>query len=776
MKKYIYIITGCLILLGTHLELIAQKINGVVFEKAADQKKMPLPGVNIYWSGTTKGTVSDPQGQFQISPDQIRDKKLVFSFLGYRKDTITIDSQYSLEIEMKPENQKLNEVVIRDHSGGTYLSKINARDVEVITSKELLRAACCNLSESFETNASVDVSYADAITGAKQIQLLGLSGVYSQVISENVPLIRGLGTSFGLNYIPGPWMESIQVAKGTSSVINGYESITGQINVEYKKPSTSEPLYINIFANEDLRKEFNMNTRYKVDDRLSTMIFAHVEDQQKKFDRNHDQFMDIPQLRSYNFFNRWDYMIPGKYDSRFGIKYLEETRVSGQMGFKSDAFLQDTAGIESLAKPYGMDIRTKRMETFWKNGLIFHTQPYSSLALILSGIYHDQSGFLGLNRYEGLEKSFNANLLYSSDFRNKRHKITTGFSYQFSDFTEKYFRKDFTYLYQTTGIVNDSTLYKVARVHDTLYSFNRLESVPGAFLEYTYSIQDKLAVIAGVRWDEHNQYGSLFTPRLHVRWMLPHDLTVRASVGRGHRAAHLLSENFSLMASQRELYFEDKLPMEEAWNYGINLTKDIMIRKRKMQLDLEYYHTEFTKQIIVDMDSIPSAAYFYRLKNRSYSNSIQAQINYELFTRFNILMAYRVNDVWTTVGDNLKRKPFVNAYKGLVTLSYTLPYDKWKFDVTGQFNGKARIPETTKMPKFLQRDTQSPAYFILMAQVSKKYKNLEVYVGGENLTNFTQKDPITEPWAPYHTHFDTSMVWGPIKGRTLYGGVRWALK
>ncbi len=773
--NFIYLITVLTALLFT-IEINAQTLSGTVYEMDAKNTKNPLTGVNVYWLGTSKGTVSDALGKFNISRKGISNPKLVFSFLGYRTDTLHIaPGSNSIEVMMAPESTKLNEVVIKNKDDGSYISRSNMRKVQIITTGELQRAACCNLAESFETNASVDVAYSDAITGAKQIQLLGLSGVYSQIISENVPLIHGLASSFGLNYIPGSWMESIQVSKGTSSVINGYESTTGQINVEFKKPATSEKLFVNLFANSKGRMEANVNSAYKFNKKLSTMILGHVDDFRNKFDNNKDKFMDVPLVTTVNLFNRWDYMVPNRYVSRFGIKYLSEDRNGGYMNYSKDTYTQDTTGITNLTKSYGTAISTRRTEAFWKNGLMFPNKPYKSLALIVSGIYHDQTGAFGLNKYNGKEKSFFSSLLYQSIIGNENHKFTTGLSYSNSDYTEGYDRTNLTYLYQITNNVPQD-LFKLVDYTKVLYNMNRAESVYGAFFEYTFHYQDVLAVIAGIRADQHNQFGTFITPRLNIKYNINETLTLRGSAGKGYRTANVFAENYSLMASQRLLVFVEPLKQEEAWNFGLNLTKEFKMFGNKAEIDLEGYRTNFINQVIVDMDSMPQMAFFYNLHGKSYSNCYQVQLTVEPIKQFNVLLALRSNDVKTTIGGKLRDKPFVPTFKGLVTLQYSTKFEIWKFDITGQLNGPARIPDTQKMPVSLRRDSHSPTYFNLLAQITKKYKHFDVYLGGENLTNFTQNDPITEGFAPYHTHFDTSMVWGPLVGTTIYAGVRFTIK
>ena len=757
----------------------AQALSGEISAMDEHGHHESLPGVNIQWVGTTTGTSSDSEGKFKLSRKGIVNQQIVVSSLGYQTDTIDVKGINFLDVTMRQSTNQLEEVEVKGDLGSTFISQVDPRKVQVITSKELKRAACCNLSESFETSSSVDVMYSDAISGAKQIQMLGLSGIYSQIISENVPLLRGLGATFGLGYIPGPWMESISVSKGASSVMNGYESTTGMINVEYKKPAESEKLFLNVFGNQHGRLEANFNTGTKLTDRLSTMVLGHASTFQSPFDKNDDQFMDIPKITNFNFINRWDYDIPGKYDSRFLIKYMDETRTGGYMDFNPDTYNPEIDKISNLSETYGFHLRTKRLESFWKNGVILND--YRSVAVIVSGIYHSQEGFFGENKYDATQKSVYGNLIYQDALGgNENHRITTGFSFIYDNYDEDYFRRDYTYLYQDIGMIDITepmdTLFSVVRFSDTTYVMDRNEIVPGAYFEYNWTPIHDLTLIGGIRADHHNKYGLFFTPRFHLRYKILPTTSLRASAGKGYRTANLFAENFSIMASQRLIHIESDLKQENAWNFGVNLTHDFHLFGREAQVDLEAYRTSFISQVIADLDSIPADVFFYNLDGKSYANSYMAQITFEPIDRLSVLAAFRVSDVKTTINNELRQKPMVNAYKGIISLNYATKFDKWKFDVTNQFIGKARIPDTQKMPASLQRGDYSPAYVQLLAQVTRKFKLFEVYLGGENLTNFTQKDPITEAFAPYHTHFDTSMVWGPLVGATVYAGFRYVIK
>ena len=767
MKNFIKIFLICL--LQFPVALFSQMVSGSVYENVKNDPKSPLVGVNIYWNGTQKGSTTDHNGRFSLSMKGVNDKRLIISFVGYRSDTIEIKDQTSdLAIELHPADLQLEQVEIKDRNH-SFFSKINTRQTQVITSGELKRAACCNLAESFETNASVDVSYSDAISGAKQIQLLGLSGIYSQVMTENVPLIRGLASIYGLNYIPGPWMESIQISKGTSSVANGPESVTGQINVEYKKPEKSDKFFFNLYSNSNLRLEANADGSVKINDKLSTLLAGHVDQFHNKFDRNDDGFMDLPMLETYNFFNRWNFEIPGKICSTLGVQYLDETRTGGQMAYDKNNYSFDTTGITAGTKPYGMRVTNKRLSGFLKNGIFLPDHPNASIAIILSGINQEQNGYYGINKYNCHERNFNATLLFTTSSRAEMHKISAGMSYMVDDYREDFLQTQLRYDFSSSNIFR--------LTGDTVVDFvmNRTEWVAGAFFEYTLNYK-KFTLIAGLRGDYDNLWGFFVTPRMHLRYK-PNETTIfRGSVGMGYRTANIFAENSPLFLSQRYIIFDEKLNQEKAINYGVNFSKEFHLFSREAMIDFDIYRTSFFNQVVVDEDKSPTEIHFYNLNGKSYANSVQVQFISEPVKRLNVTLAFRLNDVKQTVNGSLQSKQLTNQYKGLVTLAYSTKFQKWMFDLTGQLNGPARIPNAENMPPALSRPGYSPVYFQLLAQVTKRFKFIDIYIGGENLTNYRQKDPIIEYFRPYHSHFDASMVWGPVTGIVVYAGMRLSIK
>lgn len=696
--------------------------------KVTDKKGEPIPGVNIYWLNTTDGTVSTENGEFEISRST-QTNKLIFSNVAFNTDTVIVKNESeNLKIVLNEQIQ-LNELSVVSRTPGTTKSRTAVFQTEKISAAELCKAACCNLSESFETNPSVDVSYSDAATGAKQIRLLGLPGIYVQTLTENIPNLRGISSSYGMDYIPGPWMESIQVSKGTSSVINGYEAIAGQINVEYKKPQTSEIVGVNMFASDAGRVEANVTASAKLSNTLSTGVLLHASDEYIELDQNGDGFMDMPMTKQYNFINRWYYKNKN-YVSQAFIRALYENRMGGQLNGN-----------------YKIGIETNRYEFFLKNGYIFNAEKGTSIGFIVSGSTHQQDAHYGTKMYDGKQDNLYANLIYQTSFGDM-HKLSTGASFNYDNYNE---------------------MLDIG----TETNYPRKEIVPGAFAEYTFNLNDKFIALVGVRGDYNSVYGGFITPRANIKYNLSKNLHLRASVGKGYRSPNILAENNFILASNRSINIASDLKMENAWNYGASAQAFLHFWGKELNITGEWYYTNFIDQVVVDMDTNPHAVSFYNLNGKSYSSSAQLEANIELFRGFTLTAAQRWTDVKTTINGTLREKPLTNRTKGLVTLSYQTPLKKWQFDFTTQFNGGGRLPDVDASNPLW--DTEFKPFTVMNAQITKYFRGWSVYLGSENLTNFRQQNPIIDVNNPFSNDFDATMIWGPVHGRKVYLGFRWAI-
>lgn len=723
------------------------EVNGVVVEQDAKGNLKPLQGASIIVDGVAGGIITNENGFFIV---KIKGKaNLVVSYAGYQTKSIEVNPGQHISIMLNA-NKELQEVKITARKRSSYISPTSSIRTLVMTEKELFKAACCNLSESFETNASVDVSYSDGITGSKQIQLLGLSGIYSQLNIENLPGPRGIATLWGLNSIPGTWVESIQLSKGVGSVANGFESITGQINVELKKPETAEQLYANAYVNNMGKTDLNLNLAKKINDKWSTGLLLHnAYLGNSHVDFNKDGFRDLPTGNLFSALNRWQYRDIKGVEGQAGVRLLIDNKTGGETGFHSD---------DHFANPnvYGVGIDTRRFDAFAKVGYVFPEKRYQSIGLQLSMFDHKQDSYFGHSIYDAKQTNFYSNLIYQSIIGNTNHKFRTGLSFVADRYDESF----------------RSTNYQ------------RNENVAGAFFEYTYSYLKKLDVILGLRGDNNSLYGFFVTPRLHLRYQPVEKTVIRLAIGKGQRTANILAENSSVLVSSRQVNIPTAvsnkaygLDQEVAWSTGITLDQRFRLFNRNGTVGLDYYRTSFSNQAVVDLDKSAQEVNFYNLDGKSYSNSFLAEVTYEPVDKFEVRLAYRLFDVKTTYSGTLLERPFVSKHRGFANLAYET--GSWKFDYTVTFNGIKRIPSTAGNPAQYKLPERSPSYTLMNAQVSKtfgKKRPFDIYVGGENLTNFFQQRVIISPEQPYNQYFDASLIWGPVSGRMFYTGIRYKIK
>ncbi len=726
-------------------------IKGMAMIKNSEGKTEGLPEATIYWLDTDIGTTTNDKGWFTLiyKPEY---KKLVFSYVGYRTDTVTVNKPKEIHHFMVEESG-LNEVVVQAEKQKTAVSYLQSANIVTINQGELLKAACCNLSESFETNPSIDVNFSDALTGTKQIRMLGLTSPYILIAQENIPSVRGASQAFGLTFTPGTWIESIQITKGAGSVVNGYESIAGQINTEIRKPLNDDKLFINAYGSLDGRLELNTHFSQKVSDKWNTSLFVHGNLRDKKMDENDDNFLDIPLAKQINVMNRWQYTdVINGFVSFINFRYLKDEKQTGEVDF-------DPKNHKFTTQKYGSEINTERFDTSVKLGYVFPETPYNSMGFQLAYSGHKQGSYFGLNEYNIDHKSVYSNLLFNSILGSTLHNYKTGISFTHDAYEE---------------FVNTS-------------DFGRVENSFGGFFEYNYDNLDDFSLIAGVRLDYHNLLGTFITPRLHIRYAPWDKGVLRASVGRGKRSANIFAENQQLFGSSRVLNILNTdgkiygLNPEIAWNYGISFLQGFSLFNRNGDLIIDYYSTQFQNQAVVDVDESPQQALFYNLDGNSFANNLQVQFNYQLAQRLDLRLAYKNYDVKTDYQKGSLDKPLQAKHIFFANIGYETQQNakggNWRFDYTFNWLGKQRLPFTGSNPVQYQLAEYSPSYNLMNAQLAKVFsRNFEIYVGGENLSNYKQENPILASDNPFGSYFDSSIVYAPVHGRMFYAGLRYTIR
>ena len=676
----------------------------------------------------------------------------------------------------------LEAAVFTTRQAGNYLSKMKEVRTEVISAAGLCKMACCNLAESFENSASVTVGYSDAVTGARQIRLLGLSGVYTQMLDENRPVMRGLSAPFGLSYVPGQWLESIQIAKGASSVINGVESMTGQINMEHRKPTDEKPLFINAAVMSDSKVDFNIASSLQMGYKWSTVILGHVSGNIKPHDMNNDSFLDDPMMLQFNLANRWLYQADNGVQVRFGVRALQDSRLGGQMVkningysdfYDKDTYLSSYRPADNLY-PWGSDILNRSLNGYLKVGIPLNEDNSQNIAFVGDYSYQDMDSYFGSTKYIADQHSLFGNFLYQNEI-NESHKFTLGMSATYDRYMENFRRL------VALQDVSDNGLTQMA--------------IGGFFGEYTYHAGDKFSAIAGLRQDFYKKSGNKivgkFSPRVTLKYMPIEEVVIRANGGRGVRYATPLIDNIGVFSTGKAFVgaFNEHI-LEDAWTFGGNVTYYLPFgSSSNTYLSFDYFRTQFAQQMIVDYEHLTNAIDFYALDgNRSYTDNYQLDFSVDPVERFNITVTCRyTNAMIGLAGQGVVEKAMTSRFKGVLNMQYATNLNKWIFDFTASLNGSCRVYNFMADLKdasgnLIYKDGRTPVYPLLYGQVTRRFKGWDVYAGVENLTNFRQKDVILGYQGndaghviPEQPSFDASCIWGPLMGFKAHVGFRFTL-
>ena len=759
--------------------LRAQDLRGVV----RDADNQPLVGASVYWAGTTVGASTDAQGAFLLHRVKGYDR-LVASYLGYVNDTLRIDAAASrAEFTLRAEGVELEGVVVEGALSGNFVKQDGIVKGEMISFAGLCKMACCNLAESFENSASVTVGYSDAISGARQIKMLGLAGTYTQILDENRPIMRGLSAPYGLSYTPGMWLNSIQVSKGVASVTAGHDAITGQINLEHRKPTDSERLFVNLYLDDELRPEANITTAFPVskDGKLTSILLLHGsgDTDVRKMDHNDDGFRDLPLSTQFNVANKWLYAADNGTQVRWGWKFVQESRLGGMLGYRNTSAMREAMADgwdwtrTGTAMPlYGSHIRNRNANGYFKVGMPVGPSVYdadeqdemrSNLAFVADFDHFDENAYFGLNTYDGNQNSVSLNLMYNHYF-TYRSSFNVGVQAHLD-----YFRE---------SLDNDTPWLDSSRS----YNLDRDEQEVGAYAEYTYAVKDRLSVVAGLRGDYNAFYDRFFlTPRGHVKWNITSSTALRASAGLGYRSTDVITDNIGMLATGRALIIPelDALNrLEKALTVGGSLTQTFgLVNPGDATLSFDYFRTQFYNAVVVDQEYDPETIRVYSSTGRSWTDTYQIDFTWTPVERLDIFATFRYTDSEMTIDRPDGRtarveRPLVSRYKTLLNIQYATKFRRWTFDATAQLNGPSRIPTQTGD---LADSYYSPRYPMFYAQVSRKVGKFDIYVGCENIADYRQEDPILNWQNPYDYRFNSMNVWGPLMGRKFYAGLRFNL-
>jgi outer membrane receptor for ferrienterochelin and colicins len=737
LRRTIYLLASLLLAPLLH----AQDLHGTVSGRARDGSLTTVPDARVLWLGGAT-VLSDLDGRFTLPPPPQWPAALVIGAVGFPADTLTLDAFPSTPLAIVLDGSvQLGEARVVERQQTTVLSTRSLQAIEALGAKELKRAACCDLSESFETNATVDVSFSDAISGTKTIRMLGLDGKYAQLSVENIPFIRGLSGNYGMTLIPGPWIGSINVSKGIGTAVNGPNAMTGQIDLCLLDPLTAPPLFTNLYVNSQGRTELNVNAAQRTGKNSANLIMMQGNLFQGAMDQNNDGFLDQPYTKRFNIMDRW-MQSTDKRTTQVILRYVTDIREGGQM--------HSPLSEHEEHDRYAVDIDNEMLDVIVKNGWILGTDGRESVGMMVAGRQHFVTSLFGERLYDGRQHSLYANVIYQRLLGAKGDQIKAGGSFQFDDYKELF------------------------RQENLRLDLGRVERMPGIFAEYTRS-RGNLTLVAGVRGDLNSAFGNVVSPRLHVKYDLGPLTTIRLSSGHAFRTANPLVENASALASARELVIEGPLGMERAWNNGISFLHKFKWLERKWTFGVDAYRSDFTDQVVTDLDRSPQVLAIYMLDGASYGNSVLGDITVGLTRQLDLKLSYRWYDVRTTFDGTLRERPFIPTHRGLVDMGYESRNEHWRFDASWNIFGTSRLPDTDINPTGFRMPDRAPMYSTLSAQATYVTGPWDFYLGGENLTNTLQSRQILSPTEHFGPYFDASLIWGPTNKAMGYAGLRFTL-
>ncbi|MCC6688880.1 MAG: TonB-dependent receptor [Saprospiraceae bacterium] len=741
MKYFI----GSIMLLCTVISGYSQTLKGTLQSYSGDK----IDHAEIKWLGDVIGTYTEEDGTYELERSKVSDKLLI-SAIGFYSDTVEVEAGLTqFDIKMTPIRQ-LTEVTVSSKRQDSYVSTLQTKNVETLTAHELKNAPCCSLSESFETNATVDVVQTDAVTGTKEIQMLGLKGIYTQVLLENKPDFGGIGSAYAMDFVPGTWIDAIQISKGASTVVNGYQSITGQINVELIKPNKGKPLYINAYGNHEGRYEANVVLNKKYKSPWSQGLLMHASGQQNRSDHDHDSFIENVLRSTYSGVYRLFYT-GDIWDVQLNFTGAYDDRKSGQYAHKH--ILDDSEGL------YHINQTNKRFEVFGKAAFLGMKGEKESFGFQWHAIHHDLNNFIGYRSLLANETDLLANLLYKNRIGNNNNTIEFGLNGQIDNIKQNYENMPLNYNDRTAGLHAEYA-----------YSNKDAHSTASAFMK-------NFGIVAGIRLDNHSQQGWFVVPRVNVKYNFTDETILRFSAGRGLRRALPFTDYINRMANNRTWVVQANLPLEDAWNIGGNFTQSFTLKERNGQIALDAYQVLFNQQVIIDMDESAKNVYIYALDGKSQSTTIQVSGQYEIFAGMNLKAAYKYSGVKLDYLEGYRDAVFVPKDRWLFTAAYKTPNQKWMFNLLANYTGKMRLPDTDGIPESvlgLNKEESNP-FWRFDFQTTYFAKNFEIYSGIENFMDYRQKSPILDHHNPFGEYFDAGRVYAPLNGRMFSLGVRYWL-
>ncbi len=725
-------ILAIICLIVQYASLHAQALMGNVL----DEHKQPIIGAILQWQETGVTSTTNENGYFRIERKH-SEHKLIVSFIGYQKDTIEIKDSSLFELVTLREGIELAAVQVESQRKSNTFSRLNPLNIEALEEKEFKKAACCSVAESFQTSNAVDISYNNAATGNKEIQFLGLRGLYTQLLIENRESFGGILSSMGYEFIPGTWLEQVNIQKGASTVKNGAQSMAGAINIQLKKPFKDDPAFINLFGDLHGRYEANVHLNKKWNDRQSSGLYLNGAFQSKSRDHNGDFFQDEAKINRINGLFK-NILFGHVFEGQINGQALYEERNSGQI--QSD-------------NPYVIKQKVHHFNLFGNLGYVRFDKENQSAGSIYDISHSRIDAIYGNQAYKANETRASFQLLYNHPFGYGRHQLIMGPNGSIHRATEEAFQQKWKYD----------------------------EQVLGLFFEYTYKSSTdpghRFSASLGMRneWIRNSQ--PMFIPRASLRYLFAEDWTFRASIGRGYRFQRLFADHAAYFASSKQWIIESPPSIEKSWNTGFNIVGKPYLNGREAEINVDAYLTWFDDQVIADVDQDYTKIFLYNLNGNSRAYQTIATISYPVLSWMNVKIGGKYTDTRAQYKEGFKQVPLFPKFRGLISIDLESSNKKWLVNISSNYVGEMRLPDKENVPNDILHGHVgfSKPYMLLQTQLNWISRSWELYAGCENLLNYTQHTAIIDAANPFGNYFNAAEIYAPVSGIKPYLGIKWRI-
>jgi len=705
--------------------------------------KVEIPFANIELKELNVGTSSDSNGYFKLEAPA-GNHIIEVTAIGYHKFKKKIrlieGKTFFIDLVLLKKNYLIDQVEVTGTLKESFV-KVSPLKVEVITSAFLQKTPTNNIMEIIETVNGVQKQINCGICGTSDIQINGMEGPYSLILIDGMPIMSSLSTVYGLNGIPTSLIKQIEIIKGPSSTLYGTEAVAGVVNIITKLPENLSKVHFETFLSSDKEKNISLSwsPKWKKADILLSANLFHMN---HFMDENDDGFADEVLSERISLFNKWSFhRISGK-GMDINLKYYFEDRFGG-----IESWTQDFRGSDSI---YGESIITNR----WELSSRYELPSNENMVLQSSYNYHNQDSYYGDTEYLAIQNTLFNQILWYKDI-GLRHELTTGMAYKFQSY-------------------NDNT--PATDVID-------LNHIPGIFIQDEFAISDQWKILSGIRWDRHQNHGNIFAPRLNLKWVRNENTSFRWNTGTGFRVVNLFTEDHASLTGARDVIIANELQPEKSININFNFSHWFERNDQSTTLDIDLFYTYFNNKIIPNYDSDPSKIIYDNLSGYSVSRGTSFQINKSFSTPLNINIGGTFLDVYSIVDGEKSIELFAPSFSGVFSVEYKWPLKRIKVDYTGRIVGPMGLPTYSQE---WAKEAISPLYTIQHLKVEKTInKKISTYIAVRNIFNFTQGSPLIDPSAGnnletneswevgFSPNFDTSYVYGPIRGRRYLIGLRW---